>query len=110
MIQPDIDPTREPLMAQSILCVAEAAGGVLRDVHGVLGRGAVEESLSGLLRCPGALCGSAGRCPLRVRDAILAASRGGSRRHIAARRASAARRAACIRACATIRSRLRLAP
>ena len=76
MIQPDIDPARLLLMEQRVLRVAEAARGVRRDVHRVLGRGAVEESLSGLLR-PDTLCGGARRSPLWVRDAVLAASGGG---------------------------------
>ena len=108
MIQPDIDPAGLPLVAQGILRMAEAARGVLGDVHRVLSGGAVEESLSGLLR-PGTLCGCARRSPLRVRDAILATSRGCPRRHTANGRAGAARRAACIRVCAAILAGVSLA-
>ena len=92
MIQPDIDPAREPLVAQGILRVAEALRGVLGHIQSVLGRGAVEESLSGLLR-PGTLCGSARGDLLRVRDAVL----------------PTARRAACIRVCAAILAGVSLA-
>ena len=100
-------------MAQGVLRVADAARGVLGDVRRVLSGGAAEESLAGLLR-PRTLCGGARRSPLRVRDAILATSRGCPRRHIAggrpaARRAGAARRAACIRVCATILAGVSLA-
>ena len=111
MIQPDIDPAREPLVAQGVLRVAEAARGVLGDVHRMLSGGAVEEAFAGLLCCPGTLCGRAWRRPLRVRDAVLPAARssGRPRRHTAGRRASAARRAACIRVCAAILAGVSLA-
>ena len=83
-------------MAQGVLRVADAARGVLGDVRPVLNGGAAEESLASLLR-PRTLCGGTRRSPLRGRDAVLAASHGGPRRHAAARRAAAGR-AACIRA------------
>ena len=99
MIQPDIDPAREPLMAQGVLRVAEAPRGMLGDVHRVLCGGAAQEAFAGLLCCPGTLCGSAWRSASRVRDTILAA---GSCGRCRAARCAAARSAACIRARAGI--------
>jgi hypothetical protein len=74
MIQPDIDPAREPLVAQGILRAAKAARGVLDDVHRVLGSRAGEEALAILRRRP---CGAA----VRVRNPI-----GDACRRCAARR------------------------
>ena len=112
MIQPDIDPAREPLMPEGILRVPESLRGVLGHGHRVLSGGAAEEALAILLGpCGGRSWGS----PLRVRNPIRAAgSCGRAGRHTAGRMASAARRAgaprrSCIRACAEIRSRLRMA-
>ena len=106
MIQPDIDPSREPLVAQGILRVAQAARGVLGDVHRVLACSAVEESLSGLLRRPGTLCGSTEGSTARIRDTVLPAGTCG--RCTGCRAARRAPRRGCIARSAGIRSWPRL--
>jgi len=70
MIQPDIVPTREPLMPQGILRVTEAAGGVLGHVHRMLGRGAVKEALAALRSGFSALSGGTWRSPARIGDPV----------------------------------------
>ena len=102
MIQPDIDPARESLVAQRVLRVTEAARGVLGDVQNVLGRGAAQEAIADPFRRLGA---GRGRTCSRVRNPIRPAGSSGRR---AGRRSFTACMAACIRRCAGILAGRRL--